>query len=474
MKRTYREFLSQKSFKNLLAFIAGPVLSAVLSILLVPIITHLVIPQEVGKASMYNLFFSFSLLLTLGAIDQAFAREFYSTKDKSYLIWNSYLVSLFFFVIFAFIFFNWRYSIILFLFNDFSKNIFIILLSSIFWGVIHRFNLLAVRFRERGKEYLILLVLRQIFRIILIPLFIVIFKRGYLGIIYGEYAALLLITIFSFVFVKHIWKFSPIRRMDRTLILKLLRYSMPLFPATLLFWSMQWVDRFSLRIWSGFEELGLYFASYKVANIINIVYLGLTAYWIPVAYRWYEQKKPAKYYVSSLNIVFLIMTLLATLVISFRNFIVYILGENYYASSQIVPYLVLMPVFLSFAEVGGIGINLSRKTFLQSIITFVVIILNLGGNYLLVPIYGAKGAAISTAFSYTVFFILRYHVSENVVKLYNSAIKTFIYILILWSLPLFTNIPSSLVQYIFYSVVVTFLFIYNYRFLKNFLQTLQE
>ena len=41
---------------------------------------------------------------------------------------------------------------------------------------------------------------------------------------------------------------------------------------------------------------------------------------------------------------------------------------------------------------------------IASIIAFVV---NLIGNYLLVPAYGASGAAVSTAWSFFVFFIIR-------------------------------------------------------------------
>lgn len=53
------------------------------------------------------------------------------------------------------------------------------------------------------------------------------------------------------------------------------------------------------------------------------------------------------------------------------------------------------------------GINFSKKTYWHIIITGFSALANFLGNTLLVPLLGAKGAAVSTGLSYVLFFTLR-------------------------------------------------------------------
>jgi len=66
----------------------------------------------------------------------------------------------------------------------------------------------------------------------------------------------------------------------------------------------------------------------------------------------------------------------------------------------------LFPLFYTLTEVSGIGLNVVRSTWLITVINIVAFIVNTALLYLLVPKFGAKGAAMASATAFWLFFIL--------------------------------------------------------------------
>nr|WP_228722354.1 polysaccharide biosynthesis C-terminal domain-containing protein [Acinetobacter indicus] len=71
-------------------------------------------------------------------------------------------------------------------------------------------------------------------------------------------------------------------------------------------------------------------------------------------------------------------------------------------------------MFYTLSETTAVGIALTRKTKLSMLASVGAMLVNLLGNYLLVPKYGAIGATASTAFAFWCFFILRTEFSKLV------------------------------------------------------------
>jgi O-antigen/teichoic acid export membrane protein len=66
-----------------------------------------------------------------------------------------------------------------------------------------------------------------------------------------------------------------------------------------------------------------------------------------------------------------------------------------------------MPTLYTLSETTVVGIAYSRKTYYNLLISGVIAVINIVGNSILVPRFGALGAAASTGISYIFFFILR-------------------------------------------------------------------
>ena len=84
-----------------------------------------------------------------------------------------------------------------------------------------------------------------------------------------------------------------------------------------------------------------------------------------------------------------------------------LLGHKYQEASQIIPFLMFEPIMYTISETTATGIVVQKKSKYQLMIAGVSCITNFFGNWLLTPLMGARGAALSTGISYIVFFVMR-------------------------------------------------------------------
>ena len=98
-----------------------------------------------------------------------------------------------------------------------------------------------------------------------------------------------------------------------------------------------------------------------------------------------------------------------------KNVIFLLFAKVYRRSVHIAPLLLLHPVVITMAIVVARGIDSAKKTYWYSVSDGTAAILNLIGNLVLIPLLGARGAALSTDLSYVIVFAIE---SSVYVRLY--------------------------------------------------------
>jgi O-antigen/teichoic acid export membrane protein len=154
--------------------------------------------------------------------------------------------------------------------------------------------------------------------------------------------------------------------------------------------------------------------------------------------------------------------------LSFKDIIVFFLAKTYRPAAAISPFLILNPVMLTIAIVVARGIDFSKKTYWYIVINSVAAIFNLIGNFLLIPIFGAKGAAVSTGLSSIIVFAIESSVSK---KLYPVPydLRRVYYLVIIF---IFSALLHTFLQNLFLSIlssligVLITIFLYKSEFLK--------
>ena len=390
--------------RQLRDFGIGPIVGMGISMLTVPITTRLLVPDEYGKASLFTLFQSFFLIIGLLGLDQSYVR-FYNNQevDKTELLQNALFFPLIFcsFLIFVCIVFLKPISI--FLFGSVEIGLMIAFCVFIPVLLLNRFFFLQIRMDLRGKTYSLLNVISQIINFLVLFAFLLFYQRTFRSLVYSTIIGMCINTGICFLFCNK--EFLKKRFIySKQLQIDLFKFGLPLIPATLLSWLLNSFDKIGLRTWSDFSQLGLYSAAFKIVALLNIFQSIFSTTWIPVAYKWHEDNVPEKKFEEISTLILAFMVFLFSFIVVFRDFIMLFLGEEFRNTAKIFVFLIFVPVMYTVSETTSLGIGFAKKTMYSLYVAIIAVLLNLIGNYFLIPQYGAEGAAITTCISYIVFF----------------------------------------------------------------------
>ena len=239
---------------------------------------------------------------------------------------------------------------------------------------------------------------------------IVLFKLDIKGLLWGIILSLIFIT--PLLWRKAISNISIIySKLNLSLVKDLANYSFPLVIGNLAAWILSLSDRYILEFFRGSQEVGIYSASYNIANrsIMLITGLFLLASG-PIAIHIWEKegKKKSAEFINKITRYYLIACIPAIIGLSTlsKPILNIMTGEQYFEGYKIIPFVTLGILFLGLQQRFQAGFIFYKKT---GYITFTIVVaglLNLFLNFLFVPRYGYFAAAITTLISYAFLLFL--------------------------------------------------------------------
>ncbi|MCO7127548.1 lipopolysaccharide biosynthesis protein [Sporolactobacillus shoreicorticis] len=401
------ENVMNKLIKKLIGFSMGPVIGALISFMTIPLTTYYINPAEYGKASMFLLFQTIVGTFLFLGVDQAYTREYHGASDKTKLLQHALLLplGLALLVLFAALLHPRPLSQLLFGRPDEALPTILFGVMTLFM-VLERFLMLSVRMREKAFEYSLLAIMAKSAVFLLTLFFIFFIRRDFLTVVYA--------TVFGQI-TGDAWLFWRYRRMlnpkgfsmDRVLLKTLVTFGLPIVIATSLSSLLGGLDRLALRLWSTFNQIGIFSATLKVAAVLSVFQSGFTSFWVPTAYRWYSENRPVTYFKIVSDTVLLAMSLLAAGIFLFKGIIVFLLSAHYSSAQYLVCFLCMQPLIYTVSETTCLGIVFSKKSYLNIWVGLCALIPAVILDILLVPPFGAKGAAIATAVAFLFFFAAR-------------------------------------------------------------------
>lgn len=396
-------------WKRIATFSVGPIGGAIISFISVPVLAWHFSAEDIGRISMLQVVMGFTVIFFSFGLDQAYVREYHETEDKSALLATVMLPGLFcllFSLIITFIFSPKILSEILFGLSNTSISIFItICLVSSF---LSRFLSLILRMQERGIAFSMGQILPKLLYLIIICCYIF-FNSSFVffNLLVAQMLAIVTVVVVFIWNTKNEWLLSLSRSINYNQFMRLLSFGMPLMLSGIVFWVLSAMDRFFLRQFSTFKELGIYSVAFSVAAIANLVSSVFNTIWAPSVYKWaaegHDLKKIDDVGEDVLAIVYFILCLIGM----FSWILAYALPEQYISVKYLFMSCMISPFFYMLSECSGIGIAISKKTIYSLAVSCIAALVNVLGNYVLVPIWGATGAAVSTAFAFWLFLIIR-------------------------------------------------------------------
>lgn len=407
-------------FKKFSTYLTGSGIALIIGVITTMISTRLLSPEDFGKASMYTLAVNVLMIFIVFGTDQAFVRFFYEEKEelRGKLLFNSLKIPSIFLIVVLALLVILREPIMLFLFDENNLSIFLVLIISIIFQVIFRFAQLVHRMQQKAKIYSLIGILNKAINLVLIITLFYFMGSQYEILIFATGVTLISVTMVSILLEKKFWSTFAFKKSNFLHSQKdIFLFSYPLVLTTLITWLFQSFDKIAIRTWSTFDELGLYTAAMSIVALLNVVQSTFTTFWAPVVYELYEKNPEDRLFFSKTSkVIGGVMFLLATITILFKDIIVLVLGAEFKDAAIIMPFLIFMPIMYTLSETTVIGVNFYKKTKWHILISSVACIVSIIGNIILVPIYGASGAAVSTGLSFILFFMMRTHISLKYYK----------------------------------------------------------
>lgn len=398
------------TLKKLFAYALGPIGSALLGFISLPVITWFYSVEDIGRISMLQVAVSFSVLLFCLGLDQAYVRDYHENDNKPSLLKNSLLPALGFALITLFGFAivdiglisKWLYSIDSLYLSVVTGLCLILALSS-------RFLSLDLRMQEMALAY----SMSQLLPKILFLLFVgVTVWFGYAKDTYNLVAAhtLSIGAVFAVLawYTRSTWIAALQQKMRWVDLRKLLVFGFPLIFGGLASWALIAMDKIFLRNMSTFSELGVYSVAASVAGVA-VVFSGIfNTIWPPLVYKWVAENtvdikiidEISEYVLAAIYFIIVLAGLFSWL-------LPYFLPDNYAAIQFLFMACLIGPLFYTLSETTAVGIAISRKTMYSMFASVGAMCINALGNYILVPLFGAAGAAASTASSFWIFYVFR-------------------------------------------------------------------
>lgn len=205
-------------------------------------------------------------------------------------------------------------------------------------------------------------------------------------------------------------------KVDKQVAKQLLKYSIPMIPATIFWWVTSVSDRYMVSEMISVEANGIYAVSYKLPTFLTLLSTVFMQAWQFSAVT--ESEKDKKEHIDFFSKVWgsfqSVMFIAGSFVVALSIPLIKILTTDaYFEAWKYIPLLAASMLFSSFANfMGSVYIveKRSKNSFLTSMFGA---LLNVILNLLLIPYVGVQGAAIATFASYLLVYVIR---AVNVAK----------------------------------------------------------
>ena len=209
---------------------------------------------------------------------------------------------------------------------------------------------------------------------------------------------------------------------DRATMVSMLRFCLPLIPATICWWITSASDHYMVMYFCGDAANGLYAAAYKIPNLLTICGGIFIEAWQFSAVVENSKKSDEETLLDSIRrkqrvanfftVIFKgytgVMFLGAGAMILFSQIFAKILfAPEFYAAWVYIPLLVAATVFSALSSFTASVYLVEKKSNLSLLTAAIGAAVNLLLNFLLIPTAGPMGAAVATLLSYIVVLGIR-------------------------------------------------------------------
>lgn len=444
--------------KNTLIVFLGNAGSKLINIIMLPIYTRWLTPEEYGTTDIIITYAS--LLLSIVAMciyDAIFVVPKRSNhKEKTSFYTSGWVFSMFTFSIAGFF---------CFLFGHLwagSKNIvidnlpylYLILLTSFLQAYTQSFTKSIDKMTVYCLTGLINTAGVAIFAILFIP------SLGVRGYLLSIILAYFISAVYSFVASKS-YNFLRLNSVRKETLFRLLKYSIPLIPNSLMFWLVNGMNRPLISEYVGLEANGLLAVTNKIPGIISMLFVVFSNAWAISMIEEYGKSGFTVFFNKAVRCIMLPSVIVACILGTLSKEIIGILADEAYIEAyKYVPMAMVSSILSGLSStVGGIfsAKEQSKYFFYSSVWGALASVLFM---YALIPYFHLYGAVIASALSYLVIVIARFIYARKDIAGFNyTSMTIMLFGLLIISTIIYLNMTNILRYSLGLSVIALLLIV---------------
>jgi O-antigen/teichoic acid export membrane protein len=264
-----------------------------------------------------------------------------------------------------------------------------------------------LRLQEKSGRYALYNFLRLLSSLVLILYFVLVRDMGLTGAVLGESLSSLGLFLAQAPMLLKSWGRLP----TRSVLREYLVFGLPFLFANLGAVTLQSVDKLLLASYGMLAATGVYSLAVKLSSLISVVLLApFTLVWGPMMYRVHRDhtREEAQRFFSRMLTYFAVLLYFVGIgIVLFAREVIEVWATPEYAGAKnLVPLLVASAILYGFYRHLQVGLNLTGRTQILAWSFLLAAVANVIGNALLIPRWGAMGAAIATFASYVLMVVL--------------------------------------------------------------------
>ncbi|MBD9663188.1 polysaccharide biosynthesis protein [Variovorax sp. VRV01] len=461
------------NLRSIVGFAFGPIASAAISIVIVPIIAWSFPPADIARLNIFQISLSFVLLLSVLGLDQAYVREYSETKEKSQLLLNCFVPGLAILIIFGGISVYFASELSNWLYAEAQPALYFITLGAFVVNYLSRFLSLTLRMEERGWAYSISQVLPKVLQLVLVVCVVPL-------VLQKKFLHLLLIVFGSSLAVLLIYSWNTRRqcaealraRLDFREFKTLMAFGMPLIFSSAAYWALTAATIIMLRSLSSLDEVATYSMAANFAGAAIVFQSIFSVIWAPMIYKWTAQGRDMKIIEQISRQALAIASAIIAVSGSLSWICDWLLPVHYSEVKYILLCMLMQPLLYTLSEVTGVGIGIARRTIFSLWITLVALIVSVGFNYVLIPLLGASGAAIANSLAFFVFFLGRTEVSARIWRDFPRK-RLYLFLAGLWAFSVAMVSGAAFAPTLIHGTCILLAFFVAYEFKGQFLEIIE-
>ena len=229
--------------------------------------------------------------------------------------------------------------------------------------------------------------------------FLAVFRWGLTGYLLANTAGSFLSMLYMF-FGAHLYRYIEFRT-DNKLKMEMYRYSFPLIFSVVAWWVNSASDRYILSWICGVGISGVYAVAYKIPSILSMLGNVFSQAWSISAIREFDPEDADGFFGGTFSLMSFAMAIsCSAIMIANYPLAKFLYSNAFFEAWRYVPPLLVSVVFDILCQFIGGVFTATKDTKTLSYTTVTGALVNIALNLLLIPKFGAMGAAVATLLGY--------------------------------------------------------------------------